>query len=76
MSVTSPTVTEKATKLFLSLYANDIECNYRARSSVDLRGSPNLRKSVSSANLRNSVSWGAGVSASSVGGAAAGELLF
>lgn len=39
MKVFSPTVTEKATKLFLSLYANDIECNYRARSSVDLRES-------------------------------------
>lgn len=39
MNVFSPTVTEKATKLFLSLYANDIECNYRSRSSVDLRES-------------------------------------
>lgn len=57
MSILSPTVTEKATKLFLGLYANDVECNYRARSSVDLRGSPNLRNSVSS--LRNSVSWSA-----------------
>jgi len=51
MNVFSPTVTEKATKLFLSLYANDIECNYRSRNSVD------LRSSTSSPNLRHSMSW-------------------
>jgi hypothetical protein len=39
MSICCPTVTEKATKLFLSLFAEDIECNYRPRSSVNPRES-------------------------------------
>ena len=36
MSIYTPTVTEKATKLFLSLYSEDIECNYRPRSCYDI----------------------------------------
>lgn len=72
MNVFSPTVTEKATKLFLSLYANDIECNYRSRNSVD------LRSSTSSPNLRHSASWSyGGGGRNSVGGAAtsAGKIF-